>query len=89
MATVTEFAGLIVQWQHAMRLGLAPPEGNHLLQLFGMCLGQVMNLGAIVVDVVELPLVAIKRQTCVAAVVGKPHDWMKHDRFPTVVIQRP
>ena len=54
-----------------------------------MCLGQVVNLGAIVVDVVELPLVAIKRQTRVAAVVGKPHHRMKHDCFPAIVIQGP
>ena len=89
MATVAELAGLIVQWQHTVRFGFAPPESNHLLQLFGMSLGQVVDFGAIVVDVVELPLVAIKRQTRVTAVVGKPHHRMKHDRFPAVVIQGP
>ena len=70
----------VVQWQDAVFIGLDPPQIDQLLQLLRVLFGQVVTLGEIFSDVVELPLVIIEMTSGFHLVFG--------DRLPALVPQR-
>ena len=50
----------VVERQHEVLLRLLEPRLDQRLELLGVLLGQVLRLGAVLVDVVELPLVLVE-----------------------------
>ena len=51
----------VVERQHAVVLGLGPPELDHRGELLGLVGREVVALRAVVGDVVQLPLVVVER----------------------------
>ena len=58
-------------------------------QLLGLRRGQVVHLGEVLGDVVQLPHVVVEGLAHVAAVVGEERRRVEHHRLPAVVVQRP
>ncbi len=54
------FSLAVVKWQDVVALGLTPPGRDHVLDEFGVFAGSVLGFGAVLVDLVELPLVVLE-----------------------------
>ena len=66
---------MIVQGEDAVALGLLPPEVDHPGQALGFCVGQIVQLGDVLVEVIDLPGLGVVVRA-----------WLvKGDRFPALV----
>ena len=62
VAAVAEPAGLVVERQHLVALGLLPPQVLHLLELArARSAARSCDLGEVLGDVVQLPHVVVER----------------------------
>src|SRR5262249_55078036 len=52
----------VVERQHVVRLGLAPPQLDHVGETLRLLAGEVVGFRKIVIEVEQLPLVVLERR---------------------------